>query len=318
MADVAQLFARPRSSPERALSRLSVAELIVHLASKPSQVRNAYGLVGADIATTAAMTFAKILTPKLLRFLIDHGAAVKFPSVRGKYLVHALAEHGNVRVLRFMLHERMVSASAVTVVDRMTPMHFAAKHDRCAALCVLKRFGADVNARTTTDRTPIFEAMQNGAFAAVRWLVANGALTAISDTDGFTPAMLAIMYAFPLIAMYLVANGVDPNTKHRVSGDTLLHLVARFCPNDDTARRLVLLGADPRIKNAKNETPYIRFEPEFSLPPRVPPESVRVCADFLDECEDELTDLETESDGDGHSSTPRDASEFLVDDSDDE
>lgn len=72
-------------------------------------------------------------------------------------------------------------------LDNETPLHMAADRGHTAAIMLLLRFGAEVDARSDAGATPLMYACTNGHAAAAKALVQAGASLLVRDTSGRQP-----------------------------------------------------------------------------------------------------------------------------------
>jgi len=105
---------------------------------------------------------------------------------------------------------------------RLTPLHVAALGGDMAEVSRLVEAGADVNAVSVYQATPLHWAVQGSSVK-------------------------------PDILSYLVEHGADVNAKN-MWGATPLHLTSSF-GNVPATRRLLELGADPTVRDDMNQTP---------------------------------------------------------------
>jgi hypothetical protein len=105
---------------------------------------------------------------------------------------------------------------------RLTPLHVAALGGDMAEVNRLVEAGADVNAVSVYQATPLHWAVQGSSVK-------------------------------PDILSYLVKHGADVNAKN-MWGATPLHLTSSF-GNVPATRRLLELGADPTVRDDMNQTP---------------------------------------------------------------
>lgn len=114
------------------------------------KVRNREGL------TPLLMAFGTC-GPKMIRFLLAHGASSKERTNRGATIMHMAAINGYPGVQDLAL-----------------------------------KLGGDVNGRTTGGKTPLFRSIIFGRPACWRWLLKHGAKPNLADKSGDTPAKYAI------------------------------------------------------------------------------------------------------------------------------
>jgi ankyrin repeat protein len=203
---------------------------------------------------TILMTAARTGRPEVLKILLDHGADL------------------NAR-------ERWFGETALM---------WAAAEDHGDAIALLVARGADVNGRSTLldvprrrtgqsvlplgSWTPLMYAARQGALEATRALVEARADLNLTDPDGATALVLAIINANYDVAAYLVDKGADPNI-----GDTEANMAALYAAVDmhrlaighgrpnpkstaaldavDVIRKLLARGANP---NARLKGPLLQ------------------------------------------------------------
>ncbi|MDE2974991.1 MAG: ankyrin repeat domain-containing protein [Gemmatimonadota bacterium] len=110
------------------------------------------------------------------------------------------------------------------------------------------RYGADVNARSAGDRTPLHSALaETGDLGVVIALLEGGADVNARDWGGATPLHVAAGHRDPPIVTALIGAGANVNA--RDAGDrTPLHSAIR---NPAAARTLLASGADPLARDLR-------------------------------------------------------------------
>lgn len=128
--------------------------------------------------------------------------------------------------------------------------------DSDLAALLLER-GADPNAASEVDRTPLHVAANQGREDLVALLLSAGA-KADPEWPGSpgdwarTPMEMALMRGFSEVAKHLLAAGASPNVSDPW-GDSPLHAVARD-GDAELAETLLSFGADPFVRNKKGFT----------------------------------------------------------------
>ena len=99
----------------------------------------------------------------------------------------------------------------------------------------------------------LHQTAEKGDVAAVRALLARGALPNVPDRKGATPLMLAAGRGYSEVVELLLKHGADPNRRDR-DGDTALKYAAW---NDDVfvVEALIAGGADMNLASELNITP---------------------------------------------------------------
>lgn len=131
----------------------------------------------------------------------------------------------------------------------------AAMHgDHEAAQDALRR-GADADA-TYDSRPALFWAAQEGHTSIVDLLLDAGANVNLADPEGFTPLKQAIGESHLDTAEHLLLRGADVSHRcHSDGGCTALHTAAAYGLLD-CIRLLLSHGADRKVRNDDNQTPY--------------------------------------------------------------
>jgi ankyrin repeat protein len=121
---------------------------------------------------------------------------------------------------------------------------------------LLLSHGAQVNPRTDSYCTPLYQAVEHRDTEIVKQLIAHGAdVNPRASYDEFlpTPLMLAIFRDEIEIVRLLLEAGADLKARE-VLGNTPLHLAARTRAKD-MVKLLVDYGADVNAKNSRGESP---------------------------------------------------------------
>ena len=174
--------------------------------------------------------------------LLKAGANPNIALPEGETVLMTAARTGRADVLTLLLaHGADVHAREGWFGE--TALMWAAAENHPAAIEVLVRHGADVNARSTLFElprrrsgqsilplgswTPLMYAARQGANEAIRALVELGADINLTDPDGATALVLAIINANYDAAALLLEKGADPNV-----GDNEANMAALYAAVD--------------------------------------------------------------------------------------
>ena len=133
-------------------------------------------------------------------------------------------------------------------------MWVAAANGHLAVVRRLIEQNAEVDARTSTNSTPLRTASFNGHLDIVRCLVENGAEVNARRIDLSTPLMAACYNNHIDVASYLVENGADIHLEDHL-GNTALHYATRR-GHVEVVGKLLALGAEQK-QNHKYLTPLL-------------------------------------------------------------
>ena len=163
--------------------------------------------------------------------LLKAGADASFVKPGGETLLMAAARTGNAEIVKLLLERGGADVNARESSYGETALMWAAAENRAAAAKLLIGRGADVNARSKKmeydkDRfglegvitvlphgswTPLMYAARQGSLAAARVLAESGANLNLTDPDGTSALIVAIINGHFDTAALLLAKGADPN-----------------------------------------------------------------------------------------------------------
>ena len=229
----------------------------------------------------------------VLQLLVDKGADVN--SCTNYDLTTPLmmaARNGDVNIATFLVEH----GGNVNLKDKRgeTALHQAInKYEQaCDVLRYLIKNGADVNARTNNNCTPLMIASKLDLVDVVSFLIEQGANTDLADKDGLTALHYAVGCYHPScdhdVMRLFIANGADVNkrtndnstplmiaskgglmnavtflTEHGANvnfqdknGDTALHYAVNGIYSSEVVRKLLTLGAS-QLYNSHQLTPLL-------------------------------------------------------------
>jgi ankyrin repeat protein len=213
-----------------------------------------------DIGRTPIVVATERNHINALRFLVAAGADVnKVKRDTGETPMYIAARWRRLRIL-----EELIASGAD--VNRggagLTPLYGAALINSVEAVRILIEAGADVNI-VYDGQTPIFTAVRNNNAAGhniLRVLIEAGADVNIADGRGGdgrgeTPIHSAIIYDNEDALRQLIAAGANVNVRRRDTGETPLHVAAKWRVWAGLVRILVDAGADVKARANNGQTP---------------------------------------------------------------
>ena len=139
--------------------------------------------------------------------------------------------------------------------DEYTPLHLAAHFNNSVAASVLIANGAEVNAKSDSNRTPLHLAATYNSTETAALLLENGAKVNVEDGSDNQPLHMAAGNNATETAALLLKNGADVNAKD-IDFDryTPLHM-AVISKETETAALLLENGAEVNAKDFRDKTP---------------------------------------------------------------
>jgi len=137
-----------------------------------------------------------------------------------------------------------------------TPLHYAAQCKNVLVVEALIQAGADVNAKTKDNVTPLILSvdMAFGQPDIALALIRAGADVNAAEEDGDTALIVATTESSFEVFQTLLERGANPNARG-LNGGTALHYAAMNAFLD-RAKLLLEHGADPTIPDSVGKTPY--------------------------------------------------------------
>lgn len=157
----------------------------------------------------------------------------------GETLLHFAAEGGSVVIVKQLLASGLGALVDTRNLDGETALFVAAQRGRSALARVLLEDGADAALADRNGRTPLHEAALRGDRSVVGVLLAGGAPADVADDAGKTP-LHAILQYFAECGFMRPYNRVEERS---------------LVEAEETARLLLLKGADPNRGDNAGETP---------------------------------------------------------------
>jgi len=193
-------------------------------AGADAKASNRYGVTPLELAATNG-------NPAMIDALLKAGADATAIKPGGQTMLMTAARIGNSDVVRILLEHGGEDVNARETSYGETALMWAASENHPAAAKLLIEHGAEVNARSTKfdypkDRfglegvitilphgswTPLMYAARQGSLGAARVLADMGADLNLTDPDGTTALLLAIINSHYDTAALLVMKGAAPN-----------------------------------------------------------------------------------------------------------
>jgi ankyrin repeat protein len=225
-----------------------MADLLIRAGATP-KTTNAYGATPLAEACTNS-------DPAMIEKLLKAGADPNARSSEGETALMTAARTGSVESVKALLdHGADVNAKEQWLGQ--TALMWAVAENHPAVVETLIAHGADVNARSTVREekiknkwfvanvvsppphggfTPLLYAARQNALEAAQMLVKAGADLNMTDPDGTSALVIAIVNAHYDLPIYLMEHGADPNIADKV-GRTALYAAVDMHTLEKSATR---------------------------------------------------------------------------------
>lgn len=236
----------------------------------------ANALVAQPSGETVVMLAARAGSVEAVRLLLDRGADVNATTQRGQTALMWASAENHPEVVRLLV-ERGADLNARSSSRTPPNKNYSNRTDITAGPRPLLRENEARNPESFRDAlrakesprpeggfTPMLYGALSGSIEVVRTLLSAGANVNDAAPDGLTPLVLSLIKRSEPLALFLLAQGADPNANG--TGYTALH-VASVTGQIDAVRALVARGAD---LNARLEKP-VTFTEAFVTGTKVSP-----------------------------------------------
>ncbi len=186
--------------------------------------------------------------------LIASGIKVNVTDVNtGRNALHEAASRAHLGVIEVLL------ANDREIIDQQdesgyTALHIAVDKRHLSVVTSLVDKGADINIALANGESPLHTALRKNYIPIVRYLMGKNAVISV-DNKGLTPLHYAVSGGYIDIAEQILALEAEIELPDQL-GNTPLHYAAMSGQLDMTAF-LLLKGADPYVRNGKQQTPSI-------------------------------------------------------------
>jgi uncharacterized protein len=251
----------------------AMADLLIHAGANP-KTTNAYGGTPLAEACTNA-------DPVMIEKLLNAGADANAVSDQGETALMAAARTGSVESVKVLLDHGANANSKEGWLGQTALMWAVAEHHP-AVVDLLIRHGADVNARSTIRDekirnkwftanvvsvpprggfTPLLYAARQNSLESAKLLVKAGADLNMTDPDGTSALVMAIVNGHYDLPIYLMDHGANPNLADKF-GRTALYAAVDMHTLEKSATR-----PDPKETDKSTSLDVIKAALEHGADP---------------------------------------------------
>ena len=144
----------------------------------------------------------------VMRLLLDHGANADIQYSTG-FVLGAASRHGNVEVVHMLLQYSVDINRAAGCLYNWTALHHASDRGHSKVVKLLLEHGAEINALSEANNTPLRLASANGHLEIVQILLEHGADVHIRGEHNQTPFQRATSENHTEVAQLLLEHGAE-------------------------------------------------------------------------------------------------------------
>ncbi|KAM7439076.1 Protein fem-1 B [Porites harrisoni] len=192
-------------------------------------------------------------------FLTDHGANIDLQDREGYSSLHYAA--GNISDLCDVLDFLITNGADVNAFtnDKFTPLIIASNCNNLNVVNSLIKYGANIHLVDRCGRTALhysITVVDHDSVTVLRSLIKNGADVNALTNDNCSPLMMSSLSGSVNVVTILVENGANMDIQNQ-NGDTALHYAVCATRNSsEVVNKLLTLGAS-HLRNQKGLTPLL-------------------------------------------------------------
>lgn len=185
--------------------------------------------------------------PNLIEYLFSHVSDINFTNKGGMSALHYSSVVNNKSAAEFLIAHGANVATTIKM-SRKSSIHIAAEHNSLETANLLITYGADVNAKSNQDLTPLHHAALFNSKETAELLIAYGADIHAKTSRSFNALHFAARENSKEIAELLIACGIDVNAIEDNYKKSALHYAAENgC--EEIVKFLISNGADINIRD---------------------------------------------------------------------
>ena len=189
------------------------------------------------------------VSTNMAELLIKNGDNIAVKATYDRTPLFDIASRSNIKLVQLLID---YGADATTRDSRERTPLFGVTSTEVAKLLI--KNGANVNAKSMTNSTPLSYAVGRGNKDVAKFLIKHGAGVNVRDDDGKTPLFSTVRRKrYATITKLLIESGAEVNVQDN-SGKTPLFYAVMRARDATTAKLLIDFGANTNIKDKNGET----------------------------------------------------------------
>ncbi|OBR03067.1 B-cell lymphoma 3-encoded protein [Colletotrichum higginsianum IMI 349063] len=147
---------------------------------------------------------------EVVQILLDHDAPIEARDIIGRTPIWEAAHAPDSHEILALLVERGAEIDSRDDIYARTPLHLATYQGKSSNVTALLKLGADIEAKMTSGRTPLLNAIAYNQLSTLEILIKNGARTdAVEKTTGEGILHLAARFGPPKVMKRLQASNLE-------------------------------------------------------------------------------------------------------------